>query len=398
MRKVLCFSFLSPPTLNAEAIAMAKQLAGVKARCELSLITTIPTSSPRDDILTGYLDGIRVTRLDNRGRLALAPIRAAWKFAGREDEQWAHDAAAAARDEQPDLVWSRFAPGASHVAALRWMHGVKATPWVAQFSDPWAGSPLGVRGVRTQVENRRMRNEWAVCARADAFIFPTTAMADLYIYRYRRLHNRTEVVPHCFDPLAYPARVMDQRARPRLAHVGGFYQREAFDALLGALRGLDVDLRIVGPVPPDWLSSAHELEISCIATGPVTYRDSLREMVDADLLLFVDPLRCVNTLGPNVFLPSKLVDYFGSRRPIFGLVVSGSPADVLMQRFGFPTASNNSEARVCLAAALRDLSSLTEMAAENDYSEFGMSAVGNQLASIVGGLESHRTWRHESPV
>lgn len=388
----LCFSFLSPPALTAEAIAAAKQLSAVESWVDVTLITTYHTAPVQDEQLLTYLHNIRVIRIDHRGKWVLAIPRAAWKLAGCEDEQWARLAASACYNHRPDVLWSRSTPGPSHVAALHWHRrkSARVVPWVAQFSDPWAYTPLPPPGgVPQRTERRRRLDEGLVCREADNFIFPTADMAEAYTNRYPRLVGRVSVVPHCFDPSAFPPRSLAPRHRVRLSHIGTFYQLQAFQALLTACQGLDVDLRIVGNLEPEYLRAARESGVPCKITGPVGYFESLQEMVDADILLFVDPMRYQN-MGEgsrdrhSIFLPSKIVDYLGSRRPIFGVTLEQGPVARLMNRFGFPTAAGGEQAHQVLSQALRDMSALAARASSNDYSDFTSDAIGQQLANILG--------------
>jgi glycosyltransferase involved in cell wall biosynthesis len=61
----------------------------------------------------------------------------------------------------------------------------------------------------------------------------------------------------------------------------------------------------------------------------VGYRESLREMRDADVLLLVEA-----PAGTNLFLPSKVVDYLGSGTPIVALTPPQGPAARLLSETG----------------------------------------------------------------
>ena len=69
----------------------------------------------------------------------------------------------------------------------------------------------------------------------------------------------------------------------------------------------------------------------CVSFLPkVTYLESLALMKSADLLLNIDASADI-----SVFLPSKLVDYVGAARPIFGITPPGTSATLVRELGGW---------------------------------------------------------------
>ena len=58
--------------------------------------------------------------------------------------------------------------------------------------------------------------------------------------------------------------------------------------------------------------------------SPISYIKSLEKMQQADILLIIDA-----AFEKSVFLPSKLIDYLGSKTPILGISPDGTTKDLL---------------------------------------------------------------------
>jgi hypothetical protein len=275
-------------------------------------------------------------------------------------------------DDAPvDLVYSRSEPGVSHLAALG--TAGRGRPWVAHFDDPWAVNPY-----RRYVPPGARHREAEVVARADALVFPTEELRDLYdaAYPHDGVRERAAVIPHGFEPELYPAPRRGAGGPVRLVHVGDFYGLRSPEPLLrGTPPGVEV--RLVGRV-------ARQFDVrGAVCTGQVGYRQSLQEMVDADVLVVVDA-----PLPGQPFLPSKLVDYLGARRPVVGLTTPGSPTARLLERYGFPVADvrRPDQVQEVLEASVRHRESLAALAASHDYREYRMAAVVARLEDLFARL------------
>lgn len=309
--------------------------------------------------------------------------RASRVVSAREDLSWARRAGAT--PVQPGLLWSRSTPGASHLAARmarrRLRHHV---PWVMQISDPWVGNPVYSGFGRQWTEALRSRWERCVCLEADVLVFTCDQLRDLYVSRYPAVAKRSVVVPHSFDPEAYPhasaSEKVKDRQLPRLAYVGSVYGPETLETIIRACRGLSLELRMCGSVSPPQRDMILDSGVCATFSGVVSYRESLREMSDADLLLIVDPyeLDWAHSFPVSPAFPAKLVDYLGSRRPLFGIASARSVTGAVLSKYGFPL-SDSVNAAELLAKTLRRLPELTAVARNNDYTDFEPDAVRKGL-------------------
>jgi hypothetical protein len=92
-----------------------------------------------------------------------------------------------------------------------------------------------------------------------------------------------------------------------------------------ALDGVKVEA--VGSIPPRMLRSDALRRLPAglfAARGSVSYRESVRLMQTADVLMTIDaPARY------SVFFPSKLVDYIGAGRQLLGIVPPGAARRII---------------------------------------------------------------------
>ena len=63
---------------------------------------------------------------------------------------------------------------------------------------------------------------------------------------------------------------------------------------------------------------------------PITYKESLRAMVESDLLIAIDA-----DIPGSPYLPSKVIDYIGSGTPIVSITPTGSPAGKIVTGSGY---------------------------------------------------------------
>ncbi len=233
------------------------------------------------------------------------------------------------------LSWSTY--HSIHLAAAKLKRTLRL-PWLAHMSDPWVDNPFLTYGALAGAVNRRL--ERSVIEGCDRVLFTTPETVDLVMAKYpQQWRAKAEVIPHGYDPSLYAGATPPPRDGRALVvrYLGNFYGVRSPEPLYLALahilerspRALDeVVFEIVGKLDPGMSDTpaARKLRPGLVATrAPVGYRQSLEMMETADLLLIVDaPARL------SVFLPSKLVDYLGARRPILSLTPPGASRRVTL--------------------------------------------------------------------
>ncbi|NHZ78553.1 glycosyltransferase [Massilia sp. CCM 8695] len=241
-------------------------------------------------------------------------------------------------------------PMSDHLLALE-LKRRTGLPWLAHFSDPWSDNPFHPN---TWLEHRvNAALERRVIGAADRVLFTSQRTLDLVMAKYPPAWRaRAAVLPHAWDmdnfagPAPALAAAVDVAARPGVRHVvrhiGACYGARSPEPLFAALArilerqpaALDtVAFEFVGHVSPNLLASEayKALPAGLVRMrGQVGYRESLQLARDSDALLVID----APSQLPSVFLPSKLVEYIGARRPVWGITPPGTSADLIAEWAG----------------------------------------------------------------
>jgi hypothetical protein len=180
-----------------------------------------------------------------------------------------------------------------------------------------------------------------VLREADRLVFTTEETVELFASNHGpAVAAKSRVLPHAFAPELFPAPSARDSSALVVRYLGDFYGRRTPAPLFGALRRLldsepatleGVRFELVGGKGEGQLETAGlgSLPEGLVVSRPsVKYVESLRLMSAADGLLVIDA-----PAELSVFLPSKLIDYVGAARPVFGITPPGAAAG-LIRRLG----------------------------------------------------------------
>jgi hypothetical protein len=251
---------------------------------------------------------------------------------------WAMEAAHAIDTQglsaQHDVLLSFGQPMSDHLAAwaVKRRTGI---PWVAHFSDPWKRNAFRTGHVLSRLMDPSYEKK--VLRDADHLIFTSEESRALVLDGYPGGYlAKASVLPHAYDPDLYGTAAPARDGKRRLVHVGNFYGHRTPDPFLKGVahlaahrpRALDgLELHFYGHVEDEVRARALRYDLGAATLqfhGSVPYLESLRKMKEADGLLLVDA-----DADQSPFLPSKLVDYLGAARPIFGVTPPGTSANLL---------------------------------------------------------------------
>jgi hypothetical protein len=342
--RVLLFSYAFPPMQTQMTPAVVKPMAGlVRQGYQVDVLSAEPFSRylGRDESLMPYVEKHfkNVIRLQPPSSL-IGKLRLRsrlWSTTPDLMDILHRSAFDALMDldltrYQAVMTWSPFHSINPVVARLkRHRPGIR---WIAQFSDPWAGNPL---------EQRILTRLWSAwqeprtIAAADYLVHSSAYSMKLMLERHQgQLQTRSTVIPHPFDDTLFPARPKRENEKITLRYIGVLFGRRSPEPLFCALNLLlarrpdlrdRLNIELVGHVPHEMLqtSAARSLPAGTVTHVPnVSYVESLEKMYDADILLLIEA-----DVKQNLFVPSKLSDYMGARRPIVGIAPPGGSWDVL---------------------------------------------------------------------
>ncbi len=242
----------------------------------------------------------------------------------------------------PDVMVTFGNPMTDHLVGLA-IARRHSTPWIAHFSDPWVDNPYHRQDPLDRLVNARL--EGAVVHAADRLAFPSEECAEYVLRPYpESVRRKVFILPAAYSTDPVDRRMLDPDTIV-LRHIGEFYGPRTPKPLFQALRTLHesapetldaVRVEIIGGANPGMFEAAgiRHLPAGLVTTRPhVSHRESIDLMGMADGLLLID--------GPSttrsIFLPSKLIEYIGVERPVFGIAPPG-PAATLIDELGGLTA------------------------------------------------------------
>lgn len=370
---LLAISFYAPPQLTPQAIQIGRLLYhldasvtllhGRDAQCAdgydqypdfFRRIAALAVADPGPR-LQGAWRRAAVRKLPLYG--ACPDLLAPWRRAALLRAQ-AHIA-----QHRPDALASFGMPMSDHLVGLA-LKRQTGLPWLAHFSDPWADNPFHKT---TPLEHQiNLALERRVIAHADQILFTSERILDLVMRKYPAAwRSRAAVLAHAWDldhfaaPLTQrTASTASEHPKPHqgltkgvrhgvrhiVRHIGACYGTRSPEPLFAALariaatapRLLDaVAFEMIGPVAPAFLDSPalRSLPPGLLTRHPqVSYRSALQLAGDASALIVIE----APSKDDSVFLPSKLIDYIGVRRPVWGITPAGTGADVIADWSGGP--------------------------------------------------------------
>ena len=402
--KVLLFSYAFPPMQVQMTPAVLKPMA---AFAELGYAVDVLCADsfsphlPLDTSLLPYAESAfrRVTRL--------RPPRGIRGFLQRHSEVLTRVPDLMTVLHQPAYEYLMDADLGQYDAVMTWspFHSInsvmvrvkkhrKDLPWIAQFSDPWAGNPLEVS------ELAKAWNRWheprAVNA-ANFIVHSSPYSLELMLRDHPPgLRKKADVLPHVFNRGLYPSRPKAANSKITLRYLGVLYGRRSPEPLFLAINRLcerrrDIAgmlaIELIGHVPAEMLqtAAARALPAGTVINVPnVSYLKSLELMYDADILLLIEA-----DIRSNLFLPSKLADYLGADTPIVGFVPPGASEDALVgldcwraRPSDVPGITNAIEAAVDYVLSGQE----SRWCDESFKLQFSAANVAQQFAKIVGRL------------
>ncbi len=258
---------------------------------------------------------------------------------------------AAIRKHRVDHIFSSSPHSTSHLVGLS-LATLSGLSWTAQFRDPWTypwtqwqqSKPLSALSAGIEKALERM-----VLRRADA----VACVTDRHTQWLRQSNpdvpgDKLVTIPNGFDGAEWETLEGDRRCGPAgadkfvITYAGSLYHRRSPAPLFQALRSLidagevlreRLQVDLIGRCDPTHAAALTDLAAGwglagCVTiTGPCDRADTLRRVVQADLLLLL-----AEELTYQI--PGKTYEYLRAGRPILALTSEGAVADLLRRTGG----------------------------------------------------------------
>ncbi len=344
--RVLCISFWTPPVVRPQAILLGKMLP----EWQRLGITPVLLSIAQKEKWQGvsfpqyYIPAISgiISRIVGRFPLLreLSDSLYLW--------YWAQRAERIIRDEKIDLIFSFANPQESNILGAM-LHKKLKIPFISHFSDPWYDNHY--KDFSPERGSKVLALEKFIMEESDIILFTNQPALELVMKKYpKEWTARTAVIPHNYEAIDYPERSKPRTIKPpyKISYIGAFYQKRTPEPFFKALAELlkkypelrdAFTIELIGAASPYAGYSVEQLEKMLSDYGlrdratlipPITYKESLRAMVESDLLIAIDA-----DIPGSPYLPSKVIDYIGSGTPIVSITPTNSPAGKIVVGSGY---------------------------------------------------------------
>jgi glycosyltransferase involved in cell wall biosynthesis len=352
MRKVLIVAYYFPPFGGAGVQRTLKFVRYLPESGWLPAVLTVQgqVAHPRDPSLEAEIpQNVSV----NRTRALLLPSWFPWRlrnFVARwlllVDQQlgWFPFAVRRAREiisqERIEAIYTTSAPPTAHLIGL-WLKKRTALPWVADFRDPWLGSP-SIRYPTPLHERAIGWLEGHVTGAADHIVVVSEPMRQALLSRHDQLDpERASTLPNGYDPEDFEqSEPLGQECdRLGIVYAGSFYaQARTPHSFLRAVRTVLNDggippqklrIRLVGNVGQACKEQIQALGLGDVVqiTGYLPHLQSIGYLLGADLLLLI----VGSGPGSEAVFTGKLFEYLAAGKPILALAPPGVAADLVQE-------------------------------------------------------------------
>lgn len=220
---------------------------------------------------------------------------------------------------------------------LKMMTKVK---WVVDYRDPWCLNPFkSLSPLRYALEKRL---EDLMLYYSDYNLTTSDLMTKLFRKNYPEIANRFCTITNCYDEevqyINEIENIYQSNCKFRIVHTGSFYSRRKPTNFLKALIELvkkypnlqdKIEVLLVGSIDTsikEEISNINGMRlIDFRSTGAVSYRESMRYICSAELLLVINGTKKKD----NIFIPAKIFDYIVARKPILFIGYKGSSSEII---------------------------------------------------------------------
>lgn len=334
--KILFVSYYLPPLLYPQSIQIGRFLYYIKQFKDLEIIvvTADEVGSRKDnELYPDIFNNLEVVFVKNKFNMYINYIKNRFFpfFYQRPDifTNWMQKTykAITKKYKNFDAILTFSYPISTNIlgAKLKKFYNCK---WIAHNSDPWADNPH--LHIPFYLKNYHQKLEKDTFRMADKLLFTSLETAEFYKNKYSNLD--IDYINHSFDENLYP-NIKPNNKKFTFRYIGSFYGSRTPKPLFEALKLLsskdlekfEIELIGGGKKAEIMLSPYNFKNVKVLPS--VSYLKSLELMKTSDCLLVID----APSKEKSIFFPSKLADYIGAKRPIFGISPKGTTNRILKE-------------------------------------------------------------------
>ncbi len=333
MKDLLFISISFPPKNDPECLQTARYFKYLQqsGKFRITVITSeIPTLyMPKDESLWKYAQGIDQL-------IEIKIFESKWvNFALRKlglgsflfpDSKmtfhWQWRKVVKQIKSKPDFIYSRSNPISSAFMAKKLKAHYKC-PWIMHLSDPWALSPLNA--IPQKKLKYFLNEESELISTANSVTFTTNGTRQIYANKYSGAASKFSVLPNIYDPKDEITTALSKENKLRIVYTGGLAGQRNISFLFSVLAEaakripkLEEKVEFVFAGDMDRENRKFFLDAPpCIThVGLLSHEEVKKLYQTAHLLLVIDN---PTSSDGAIFFPSKILDYFLTRRKIWAV-------------------------------------------------------------------------------
>jgi len=371
MKKILLVSIAFPPKNDPESFQTAKYVKYLTKTNHVDVVTSkSPTLwMPFDEKLLAYIENVKQIisiRIIEPKYLSIFINKLVRRFVWPDTRLTFHlqyKKVIKQLKEKPDVIYSRAFPLSSILMAKKLKKHYNV-PWVLHLSDPWLESPL----FDYNKSKYHQKKEKECFDSANVISFTSLSTIDIYKNKYPEYSYKYKYFPNVYD---------DEDIQDMPLKEGQSDIKIVYTGSLNGSRSLKMLIEAINKIQKSKASIPYKIEV-VVAGSLDSYNDKMIKensdfikyvgflsIVDvkelqrsADILLAVD--FDFKSSSDAIFFPSKLLDYFITKKPIIAITTKNSTTDLLLKEIDhFCVYHNDSYSLIELLLDLEEVTTKT---------------------------------------
>ncbi|MDP4220370.1 MAG: hypothetical protein Q8896_08025, partial [Bacteroidota bacterium] len=246
------------------------------------------------------------------------------------------------RDHKIDAIFSTAPPYTDFLIA-RDLKEKYDVPYLMDYRDGWVDNPVLNFYPTRWHKNKARKIEYEALRASNAITVANRKMKELLLGNYYFLDwNDVSILPHGYDPddIEQAKLLAANAVKPdtfTVTYSGAFYVGRSPKPLLQAAKeaiaevpelGGCLELNFVGVLQKEYRKLVKKMNLTgnVVEQGYLPHLESVTQLLASDVLWM--------TMSDDLSAPGKLYEYFGTRKPILGLVPSPSHTERMLSDYG----------------------------------------------------------------